>query len=80
MLHHIAGARVAKGDGSVGTPGLLAKDRRHRLTNDVAAARMTTSAPSIGVPERISNSCTPPGVHGTKPPLSPSISLPTFTG
>jgi len=42
--------------------------------------RMTTSAPAVFTPERTSNSTTPAGVQGLKPVLSPSISLPTFTG
>src|SRR5438094_756857 len=40
----------------------------------------TTSAPSILTCERMSNSCTPAGVQGRKPEVSPSISLPTLTG
>ena len=58
----------------------LAEDRRHRFADDVAPAKdhdLGALHRHAGADEQLVN---PAGVHGTKPPPSPSISLPTFTG
>ena len=42
--------------------------------------RITTSAPSVLTPLRMSNCWTPAGVQGANPLGSPSINFPTLTG
>ena len=81
MPRDVARAGVADRDGGVGVFLFLAEQRGHRFAHNIPAAQHDhLRARAMLTPERTSNSRMPAGVQGTNPLVSPSISLPMFTG
>ena len=79
MAGDVPGLAVAHRDGRVGVGApFCIRIEAIGLPTKFPRPKITTSAPSTRVPERIRSSCTPAGVQGLNPLSSPKMSLPAL--